>query len=61
MSHAPASWTGTSGNTPTCYFGTADSTVDWSGCTNHSTPQDKRTMDPAYSRGVPPVGNPDGY
>jgi hypothetical protein len=63
MSHSPASWTGTSGNTPTCYFG-ADTTVDWSGCTNHNTNQTKRTMDPAYPRGVPPrasLGNGSGY
>jgi hypothetical protein len=52
MSHAPASWTGTSGGTPTCYFG-ASTAQDWSGCTQHSGTDTKRTMSPAYSRGVP--------
>jgi hypothetical protein len=60
MSHSPASWTGTSGGTPTCYFnGVRDQ--DWSNCSQHDGTDTKRTMDPAYSRGVPPLGNPNGY
>jgi hypothetical protein len=53
MSHTPASWTGTSGGTPTCYFDPVDKTQDWSGCTQHAGDDTKRTMDPAYSRDVP--------
>jgi hypothetical protein len=53
MSHAPASWTGTSGGTPTCYFDSSSTSQDWSGCTQHSGTDTKRTMSPAYSRGVP--------